>query len=993
MRNSSACIVSHYTTLVVFLCFSVVSIAGQEEYAIHLNQQPLNSALIELGKQGNTSIIFSAAELSGLSSPAVHGEMTIFSALKLLLVSSDLTAKKINHSVVAIVTKIPEEGVSAPSRMEEVTIVGRKITGSRLGVVGFESAAPLDVVMPADLEVSGAYDVGNFLKSVPAVSGNSTSTAVSNGGNGTSTVTLRGLPANNTLVLMNGHRLASNGIYGSEADLNSIPSAAVERIEILKGGASAIYGSDAIAGVVNVILKDSFEGVQLEQYAGLSGQSDVQTTVSEVLMGKEVGKTSLFLSFEHFEQEGLFSADRELSASSDNRDRGGTDLRSSVTPLSRITLSDGQAYILDLDSNPDADGTDPSQFRFATGEDLYDYRESTSSISPSRRDALYLSALWRPSEAWSVKADGSYVNTYAAISYAPTPLSTNTYSSPPQLLASNASGEASSLTVSVDNIYNPFREDVYDIRRRIVELGSRKQINGAEIIRFNMGFDVEGKNSRWHFNALWNESRADESLVNVLDFAKTAQALGPESSCSGLGIDGCVPLNLFGPVGSITQEQLDYVRTEASIRGRSSLFEISGGFETRLAQLPAGSIHVVGGFDIREERIASSASQSNDNLIGGSLVAASEGRRYVKEIYAEMRLPIASQQFGIKSFDMELAFRHSSYSDFGEAFTPKISLLYRPVSNVLLRSTFSQGFRAPSLGELHRGEQTSFVFLSDPCALGQSVESFVGCNQPSDPTQNQFLTTFSGEPDLEPEESDSYTIGAVWSNHVDDLHVSLDYFHINQRNIVDANSQYILDQNAYSGLFSEFVQRDENGNLQRLYAPFINIGLREVSGVDASIRWFKKTNEYGKFTYSFNASYLQKFIDQISPDSPMRDVSGTFVDAASEGNGALPRLKMNSSLLWQKRGLQLSYSVNYISGMTEVLRGTDTTRKISSWFNHDTYAGYQFRQSNVSIAFGINNIWDREPPLIASSLNDSYDARTYDLIGRFFYGRIRYTFK
>lgn len=992
MRNSSSCIVSQYTAFVVFLCFSVVSIAAQEKYTISLNKQSLNSALIELGRQGNTSIIFSADELSGLSASAIHGEMTIFNALELLLASSDLKAKKINRSVVAIVAKAPSDVVSVPSRMEEVTVFGRKITGSRLGVEGFQSSVPVDIILPVDLEKSGAYDVGDFLKSVPAVSGNSSSTAVSNGGNGTSTVTLRGLPANNTLVLMNGRRLASNGIYGSEADLNSIPSAAVERIEILKGGASAIYGSDAIAGVVNLILKDNFDGVQFEQYAGLSGQSDVQTTVSEVLMGKQVGETSLFLSFEHFEQDGLFSAERELSASSDKRDEGGTDLRSSATPLSRITLSDGQVYILDVDSIPDADGTDASQFRFATGEDLYDYRESTSSISPSRRDALYLSALWRPNASWSVKADGSYVRTHAVISYAPTPLSTNAYPSSVALSASNISNELDGLTVSAENIYNPFKEDIYDIRRRIVELGSRRQTNGAETVRFNIGFDFEGKASQWHVDALWNESHAHESLVNVLDFAKTAQALGPESSCLGLAVDGCVPLNVFGPVGSISQEQLDYIRTDASIHGRSSLAAVSGSFETRLGQLPAGEVHMVGGFDIREESIKSSSSQDNESLIGGVLVAASEGQRHVREVYAEARLPIASQQLGIESFDVELAFRYSNYSDFGEAFTPKVSLLFRPTENVLFRSTFSQGFRAPSLGELHRGDQTSFVFLSDPCALNQSVDMFLGCDQQSDPTQNQFLTTFAGEPDLKPEESDSYTIGAVWNNHTDDLHVSLDYFHINQRNVVDANAQYILDQNAYAGLFSEFVQRDENGNIQRLHAPFINIGLREVSGVDASVRWIKKTSKQGKLTYSLNASYLQKFIDQISPDSPMNDVSGTFVDAASEGNGALPRWKANSSLSWQKRGLQLSYSVNYVSSLTEVLRGTNTTRKISSWLNHDAYMSYQFSHNDLRLAFGVNNIWDKEPPLIASSLNDSYDARTYDLIGRFFYGSIRYTF-
>lgn len=979
MHTSFFGIIFYYTTFVVFLCFPNLSKADKETFYIYLTEQSLNSALIELGRQGNTSIIFSGQQLSGLAAPTVTGEMTIFQALQKLLVSSDLTAKIINNSVVAIVPKEEStEPIAQPSRMEELTIVGRKVTGSRLGVVGFESAAPVDLILRSDLELSGSYDVGDLLKSVPAVSGNSSSTAVSNGGNGTTTVTLRGLPANNTLVLMNGRRLASNGIYGGVTDLNSIPSAAIERIEILKDGASAVYGSDAIAGVVNVILREEFEGVQLEQYTGLSHRSDVETMVSELLLGKRVGPAALFLSFEHFQQDGLFSADRPLSASADKRAEGGTDLRSSATPLSRISLSDDNVYILDVDANPQASGANTSQFRLANSEDLYNYRESTSSISPSRRDTLYLSGLWDTQKNWSLKVDGSYTRTFSTIHYAPTPLSTGS--------------EIGDLIVSRRNIYNPFGEDIHDVRRRLLEMGGREQSNGADIARINMGFTFEEDTSKWTLDALWNDARADETFSNVLDFNKTLRALGPSSSCLGKDIDGCVPLNLFGPIGSITQDQITYLRSQATIKGRSSLMALNGNVETLLFQLPAGPMRMAAGFEMRSESIASTASKNNDNLISGSLNAASRGERQVAEIYSEVRVPMASQRAYIKSLDAELAIRYSDYSDFGQSLTPKLSFLYRPTENVLFRSTLSKGFRAPNLGELHKGKQTSFVFLSDPCAQDQAVETFLGCDLASDPTQNQFLTTFEGEPDLEAEQSDSYTLGVVWSHKAQGLNLSLDYFHISQRNVVDANAQYILDQNAHFGLLSELVERDDSGNIQRLFAPFINIGHREVSGLDSNIRWLKTTPTMGKFIYSLNASYLQKFIDQITSTSSRTDVSGTFVDAASEGNGALPRWKANMGLMWQKNRLHLNYSVHYISSLTERLRGTDTIRKISPWLSHDMQMDYRLHNSGLGFSLGMNNIWDSEPPLIASALNDSYDARSYDLIGRFFYGKIRYEF-
>jgi len=359
----------------------------------------------------------------------------------------------------------------------------------------------------------------------------------------------------------------------------------------------------------------------------------------------------------------------------------------------------------------------------------------------------------------------------------------------------------------------------------------------------------------------------------------------------------------------------------------------------------------------------------------------------------ESRIPLASDIKGISSLDLELAFRYSHYSDFGVSTTPKVATLYRPVEKLLLRATFSKGFRAPNLGELHKGKQKSYVFLVDPCSLSNSPDKYLGCEVQSDPTQIQFLTTFAGEPGLKPEEAINNTLGIVWGSVVNGVSASVDYFRIRQQNVVDANVQYILDQNAKFGSFPDLVQRDDNGNIEQIYAPFINIGRRKINGVDFGLKWNGIHGLGGKWTWSINASYLDKFLDQVDPESPKEDISDTFVDAASAGNGALPRWKANSGILFEGKRFRLSYSVKYISSLHEYVPFTDRRRKISPWLTHDLQVGYQFPHfGNTVWIFGVDNVFDRPPPLVTSAFNDSYDARSYDISGRFVYSKFSFRF-
>ena len=250
--------------------------------------------------------------------------------------------------------------------------------------------APVEILTATELSLSGAQALSDQLKFVPIISGNSTSTAVSNGGDGTATVTLRGLPASNTLVLLNDHRVASNGFGGDAVDLNTIPAAAIERIEILKDGASAIYGSDAIAGVVNVILHKEFEGLQLETYYGETSKGDNDTITTNLIWGGKNDRGSFMLAASYFDQSGFNSRDRAFSNNADGRAFGGRDKRSSATPEARITLN-GDTFTLEDGAN----GTSIDDFRPATSEDLFNFLEFTSSLTPSQRSSVYLNGAYQ----------------------------------------------------------------------------------------------------------------------------------------------------------------------------------------------------------------------------------------------------------------------------------------------------------------------------------------------------------------------------------------------------------------------------------------------------------------------------------------------------------------------------------------------------------------------------------------------------------------------
>ena len=957
--------------------------AGATDTVIHytIEAPRLASALIQLSQQSGLSIVFSDHVVRSLPAPEVVGTLTTSAALNALLAGTGLNWEAVDDRVIAVFSRTCAASRSpclSPRQMvsrypvfvpgiEETYVYGTRVTGSRIRRSGYTGGAPVDILSSPDIELSGAQTIGELLKFVPAVSGNAISTAIANGGDGTATVTLRGLPASNTLVLINGRRVANDGLAGDSVDLNSIPPAAVERIEILKDGASAIYGSDAIAGVVNVIMKQDFHGFLAETYYGQAERGDLETTTHTLQYGTGLPEGSFFISASFYNQEPVYSRDRKVSANADSRRLGGTDQRSSGTPDARVTIPGGDTLI--------AQG---SGYRPATDEDLFNFQSFTTAVVPLERTSLYSNASYDFSERITGFIDLSYLDTRATASLAPTPVFT--------------AFEQTPLTVAADNLYNPFGVALEDVRRRLIEFPERRQRNTSQATRFSAV--LEGLVADWNWDVAynWSRSEAQETTSGIVNAERLARAIGPAQNCLGPPLDSCVAVNLLGTAGTITQDQVDYIRAQGEVSGYSKLAGSAINISRAIAGLPAGKADIAFGVEYRREATSKkpSALLAATSTIGATNFEATRGERDILEFYLESVVPLWKSLDGLRSFDIEAALRVSDYSDFGSTTNPKLSVRWQFDPSLLLRSNYAAGFRAPSLNELYEGSTEEQAFINDPCTQPRNVGTAAGCSQLADPTRNQFLVVKGGAPDLEPETSDSYSVGMLWTpGHLPGLTFSADYFAVEQKNVVSSSAQFVVNQNAFSGAFPDRVSRDDMGNLTLVTANNLNIGERKVKGMDFAFTWHVPQKRWGQLSVTGGASWIWEYRARLDRSAPALDLAGTFRDEASEGLGGIPEWKTQLGLRWQHDRWTGSYQLHYVGEMKETIPGTALTRDIDAWTVHDLQLNYTFKVFNgLRLTLGVDNVLDEDAPLAASAFNDNIDGRTHELKGRYWYTRL-----
>lgn len=917
-----------------------------------------------------------------------------------------------------------EEAADAVEKIE--------VTGSRIRRTDIEGANPVTVMSRVDIEKFGVTSIGDVLQAIPSA-GSAINTNNNNGGNGTTTINIRGIGSNRTLVLVNGKRWAPG--LGGSVDLNNIPAAIIERIEVLKDGASAVYGSDAIAGVVNIITRQDFEGVQASAYIGEWDEGDGNKEQWDIGFGTANDKGNVYFNISYVEEEPTLAGDREISAVptfGTPEGFGG----SSAPPQGRFFTfpATGGANNLQGDGNG---GLEPwveptSRFNFAP----FNYLST-----PQERTNIYTQARYELTDNVSVNVTGFYGNRKSEQALAPTPLFIGTafgdtgfnlaanhpFNPFNALITTNPSiftdpeSEGYDDTVLDPSLYDPTSQEMFLFGRRMMEAGFRSFKQNVDQFQFNGGFDgvieFADREFFWDVNYTYADITQNTSTEGLLNMDRVAQAIGDPANCTG----DCVPLNLFGGApevigeGTITQEMLDYITFTAQDELNSSLESYSANISGEVFELPAGYLAFAAGYEKRWQ----SGYDQPDAIIAAGITSGNarlptSGAFSVEEAYLELAVPLLSDMPGVEQLDLELATRYSDYSNFGDTTNSKVGLKWRINDDLLVRGTWSEAFRAPSLTELFSGNSDAFPPLTDPCNGGAAANpNLPGCagipasyQQPN----SQIRITTGGNANLQAEEAESFTYGFVYSPEaVEGLSITFDVFDIEVDNAVSSvGAQTILNACAETGeTLCSLITRGSGGNVVDLFNGQINLGGQTTSGFDYNVAYNFET-EYGDFRVNWDGTYIDE--RSLIVVDPVSGTSETFNDAGQAGDrDVVPRLRTNLSLTWNYDDWTANWLMRYIGNTTERCQidgdvldqqlcsdpsaevGGDSFNELEAMAYHDVSLGYAVND-NLRITVGVNNLFNTDPEVSYSTFANSFDPSMYEVPGQFFYSRVNVNF-
>jgi iron complex outermembrane receptor protein len=749
---------------------------------------------------------------------------------------------------------------SATTKIEKISV-----TGSRLRSTDMQGFSPVQTIDASDIDVSSVANIQELLLKNPAFGSpgiSRTNSNFSTASAGVATVDLRNLGASRTLVLVNGRRFVAGVPGESSVDLNSIPTQFIERVEIMTGGASAFYGSDAVAGVVNIVYKKEFEGIEFDVQSGQSSEGDSEEDQVQFTMGTSSadGKGNIMMHAAYTNQGAVFSRDRERSAvdqastgayftgEADDMFTATSPFLSSYAPQGRFFAGNKQ-YTYDSSGNLiDNWSTNGSDTREANGFNRSNYR--TIAI-PTERYLLATSGKYEIADGWNAFLEGTYAASQTQTELEPFPFASDDVYS--------ASGgqmpiEFEEFIESTSNpgeytrnlIRNPFvpdaifnsaidedgdgLKDIY-FTRRLADVANRGNIADRDTFRVVGGIEGEITDG-WYLDAFYGygqtkESQVSSGQVNVLNVKSALEAITDSSGnivCrdATARAQGCVPLTLFGK-GSITPEAATYINASGLLSTFTSQKTAGLNLSGELFELPAGFVGIAGGVEYREEFSRSEFDALQQaGLNAGNAIPRTEGKFDVLEYYTEVNVPILSDMFLAEQLNLRGAVRLSDYSTVGNTESWNVALDWAPIDEVRFRAIRAQSTRAPNINELFSPpSQTYPSGLTDPC-LGVTSSSTGGasdaCRADAGVLANiqangaftlnqsdlQGVSGFNrGNPELNAEKGKSWTFGVTVSPDglavVEDFDFSVDYFDIEIDDaIVSTPRQFILDQ-CYGG--------------------------------------------------------------------------------------------------------------------------------------------------------------------------------------------------
>ena len=876
-------------------------------------------------------------------------------------------------------TPVLAQAPAQQDSMEEVVV-----TGSRIRQNPLENPGPVVTLSAQDLERTGINSVGDILMRLTA-SGGALNTRFNSSGNfgfppdgtgvgaGSSQVDLRYLGSKRVLVLVDGMRWvnesSASGV-GSATDLNTIPVSIIDRIEVFQDGASSIYGSDAIAGVVNIITKKSYDGMEVAGYYGSYSEGDGDTNDYALTFGGSGERTFGTVNLSYSNQDAISSADIEQARESNGP---GTTNRhgSSATPQGRqafgefdCTANDGAVpapgeTALNLELNPD--GTCGGDFHTFGLDDRFNFAPFNLVVTPSERIGIFGQATHTLTPDLDVYARALYNNRKSTNQAAPTPLFIGSEAGNGNLL--------DTIGVDVTNPYNPYGvtipADGAFLTRRPLEGGPR--IFNQDVDTWYLGAGVDGnfaawdREFYWDVNSAWSRNTAHQMKFGDYNSRRLKDALGPafldadgtyKCGTPDNVIPGCVPFNFFGGQGAngegtITQDMLDYVGFVEQDASENELLVFTGNISGEIMKLPAGGLGFAMGVEHRE---LDGFYQPDAIIVAGESSdvpsSATSGGYDVDEYYGELKVPLIAGKTGADLLEVSLAARNSDYSTSGSDTTTQYGLRWRPTPSFLIRGTVAEGLRAPTIGELF-GTQSRFdATIADPCSnmlnsgVSQAViDNCVAQGVPADgsyvQTNPQISVLTGGNPNLVPETADSDNIGVVYSpewhaNFIESLSVELSWYkHEIDGAIQAVDAQTIMDSCANTGdpAFCDLIGRTDLGSINRFDNQLTNIGGIKTSGYDFIVNYGSPATDYGQFLVSWQNTFLSEYTEILLDPTTESGFTERSLEGIEANDRGRPEWKSSLAVSWLWQKWTASWTMRYYDELTEActdfLDGTD----------------------------------------------------------------------
>ena len=912
----------------------------------------------------------------------------------------------------------------AQAQEDAKTIDTVLVTGSRIMRVDTETASPVFQLEREAIDKTGALTIGDFLQDIPVVAGAATNPAVNNGGGtGAATVSLRGLGDERTLILVNGRRIVIR-------DVNAIPMSMVQAVEVLKDGASAIYGSDAVGGVVNFILKPNFDGLEARVDFGISSRQDGERQGASITWGASGERGNIIISANYNKQDEVRASSRAYSyyalslgsTSSTGVVRGG----SSRAITGRYFVSGYPCSSVTL--NPVNPGTATSDFRcWSFGRDAFNYQAVGSlQLTPQERSGLFVTANFGIADNVTAYVDAFANKTRSASQIAPLPFD----------------GLSDGISLSRFNQYNVWGQDVFDIRLRLSRLGNRRYEYVTDVSQFNAGLKggIGESSWSWDFNVGYGKIKQENDNQGYIDYTALAKGLGPSRGgiCYTDGsfttpIPGCTPIDFVGhfdPATAAGQAQLaalDAISLDVLHQSMETQKGFQANFSGNLFELGAGTLQAAVGVEYRKNFLdfnpfdAAIIDPNAGYTCGISselCTAPTKGELTVKEIYGEVLIPVT------EVFNALIGSRWSDYSAFGSSINSKLGLEWRPWEQVLFRGTYAEVFRAPTISDLYGGQFASSDTFSDPCngitQTGGGLSTNPACsnvtaNGAFGQTDTQLNAIKGGNADLRPEEGEMITVGFVYEpSWLDGFSSTIDFWNAKLDDAINPiGSQNILnicfnstsaDRSPLCSLFS----RRPNGEMEIIFDRKANAGKYDTSGVDIGFEYHKDAL-FGKFRASLDATYLDTFdVDVIYNGKVLQrqENAGTFLSSGNGGLGNYSQWRALGNLGWSKDIFDVSWTMRFLDGFTVGSTEPDGTCanlglpsgspgcqfSIGAVTYHNLQAGITI--DKIKLRLGIDNLLDKQPPLLYenNSLNGNTDERTFDTVGRYYWSSLTVNF-